>query len=319
MKGGKECMKSYQSMIDRLTEILVEDKLPYKDSIIIGDNSSGKSDVLKNIILADEEEKYYFVDAVNRYFNIDQIIDRREPEIIYSKEINKHRVDEDNFNRRDSFYYKGVPRAIEDFYINYSSRLTELMSEFLRQNFEIKDINYGLAVSIDGEAMALSSGYQALLRIFIEAVYFENTRGIGTIVIDEIDEFLSVKNCGEVLSFLREKFAGIHFIVTTHSADLIANTENSNLILLQGDSFQVLDAGDFSSVSQVYNIFDVILKSEDKKSGKEKVDDKLRMLLNNKMSGVWDKEDKELLDSLKEDNLTKVQKLIIKQIEEWKM
>lgn len=312
-------MKSYQRMIERLVKILTEDNLPYRDSIIIGDNSSGKSDVLQKIILADEKGKYYFVDAVNRYFNVDQIIDRREPEITYSKEINKHRVDEDNFNRRDSFYYKGVPRAIEDFYINYSSRLTELMSEFLRQTFEIKDVNYGLAACIDGEVMALSSGYQALLRIFIEAVYFEETRGTGTIVIDEIDEFLSVKNCGEVLSFLREKFAGIHFIVTTHSADLIANTANSNLILLQGDNFQVLDSGDFSSVSQVYNIFDVILKSEDKKSGKEKVDDKLRILLNNKMSGVWDKEDKELLESLKEDNLTKVQKLIIKQIEEWKM
>lgn len=318
MKGGKECMKSYQSMIDRLTEILVEDKLPYKDSIIIGDNSSGKSDVLKKIILADEEGKYYFVDAVNRYFNVDQIIDRREPKITYSKEINKHRVDEDNFNHRDSFYYKGVPRAIEDFYINYSSRLTELMSEFLEQNFEIKDVNYGLSACIDGEIMALSSGYQALLRIFIEAVYFENTRGIGTIVIDEIDEFLSVKNCGDVLNFLREKFMTLHFVVTTHSADLVANTENANLILLQGDDFQILDSGDFSSVSQVYNIFDVILKSESKKSEKEKIDDKLRMLLNNKMSGVWDKEDKELLDSLKEDNLTKVQKLIIKQIEEWK-
>lgn len=319
MKGGKECMKSYQSMIDRLTEVLVEDKLPYKDSIIIGDNSSGKSDVLKKIILADEEEKYYFIDAVNRYFNVDQIIDRTEAEITYSKEINKHRVAEDNFNHRDSFYYKGTPRAIEDFYVNYSSRLTELMSEFLGQNFEIKNINYGLAACIDGKVMALSSGYQALLRMFIEAVYFEKTREKGTIIIDEIDEYLSVKNCGGVLNFLREKFEALHFIVTTHSADLIANTENANLILLQGNNFQIIDSGDFSSVSQVYNIFEVILKGEAEKSKKERIDDELRMLLNNKMSGIWDEKDEELLESLRQCILTKVQKLIVKQIEEWKM
>lgn len=311
-------MKSYQNMINRLTGILSEDSLPYKDSIIIGDNSSGKSDILKVLIQSDEEEKYYFIDAVNRYFNVNQVINRSEPKIIYSKEINIHRIDEDNFNRKDSFYYRGVPRAIEDFFVNYSEELTMLMCEFLQQKFEIKYENYGWEVCIDGETVALSSGYQALLRIFIEVVYFKKTKGTGTVVIDEIDEFLSVKNCGEVLSFLRENFKELHFIVTTHSADLIANAENANLILLQGDRFQVLDAGDFSSVSQVYNIFDVILNGEEKKSEKEKIDDKLRMLLNNKMSGIWNQEDKALLENLKSENLTKVQKLIVRQIEEWK-
>ena len=38
-------MKSYQSMINRLSGILSEDSLPYEDSIIIGDNSSGKSEI----------------------------------------------------------------------------------------------------------------------------------------------------------------------------------------------------------------------------------------------------------------------------------
>ena len=185
--------------------------------------------------------------------------------------------------------------------------------------FEIKYGDYGWEVYIDGESVALSSGYQALLRIFIEVVYFEKTKGTGTIVIDEIDEFLSVKNCGEVLNFLREQFKGIHFIVTTHSADLIANVENANLILLQGNSFQILDAGDFSSISQVYNIFDVILRVEEKKSEKEKMDDKLRILLNNKMSGIWNQEDEELFENVKNENLTKVQKLIVRQIEEWKL
>ena len=105
-------MKSYQSMINRLSGILSKDSLTYEDSVIIGDNSSGKSDILKVLIQSDEVEKYYFIDAVNRYFNVNQIINRSEPEIIYSKEINVHRIDEDNFNRKDSFYYRGVPRAI---------------------------------------------------------------------------------------------------------------------------------------------------------------------------------------------------------------
>lgn len=231
-------MKSYQSMINRLSGILSEDSLPYEDSIIIGDNSSGKSDILKVLVQSDEVEKYYFIDAVNRYFNVNQIINRSEPEIIYSKEINIHRMDEDNFNRKDSFYYRGVPKAIEDFFVNYSVKLTELMCEFLQQKFEIKYGNYGWEVCMDGEIVSLSSGYQALLRIFIEVVYFEKTKGTGTIVIDEIDEFLSVKNCGEVLNFLREQFKGIHFIVTTHSADLIANVENARFIQRKHPEFE---------------------------------------------------------------------------------
>lgn len=41
------------------------------------------------------------------------------------------------------FYYRGVPRTIEDFFVNYSVKLTELMCEFLQQKFEIKYGNYG--------------------------------------------------------------------------------------------------------------------------------------------------------------------------------
>ena len=82
-------MKSYQSMINRLSGILSKESLTYEDSVIIGDNSSGKSDILKVLIQSDELEKYYFIDAVNSYFNVNQIINRSEPEIIYSKEIKK--------------------------------------------------------------------------------------------------------------------------------------------------------------------------------------------------------------------------------------
>ena len=80
-------MKSYQSMINRLSGILSEDSLPYEDSIIIGDNSSGKSDILKVLVQSDEVEKYYFIDAVNRYFNVNQIINRSEPETIFTIKI----------------------------------------------------------------------------------------------------------------------------------------------------------------------------------------------------------------------------------------
>ena len=311
-------MKSYQTMLDRVCNSIISGNLEYKDTIIIGDNSSGKSDVLKRLIQNDEEEKFYFIDAVNRYFDIEQITPDPVQKINYSKEINKQRVEEDTFNYKDTFYYGGAPRAIEDFYANYSSQIKALMNEFLDISFSICQGEVGWNAYINEVRVDLSSGYQALIRIFIEILYFSDTKSSGTIVIDEVDEFLSVKNSGRVLTFLKEKFPQLHFIVTTHSADLIANAEDTNLILLYGEDFEILDAGDFSSISQVYDIFSIFFE-EKEKNAKKKRDDILRRIFNNKMSEIWNSEDEAELREIKEQELTKAQKLIVKQIEEWQV
>lgn len=311
-------MKYYQ-IIDRLTEILLQadKKLQYKDTIIIGDNSSGKSDVLKQLIKNDKEEAFYFIDAVNRYFDASQIMPMPVPNVVYSCEINRHRIEEDNFNFKDSFYYNGVPMAVEEFYTNYAEEIKEMMDTFLQIHFDIRQGQFGWEIYVNGEEVVLSSGYQALIRMFLEIIYFRKTKGFGTVVIDEIDEFLSVANSGRVLGFLRERFPELNFIVTTHSADLVAYSEQMNLILLERENFEVMDAGDFSSISQVYDIFESVLGNKKKKSPKEENDATLRMLLNNKMAGIWGQDEEMLLQELKSQEVTKTQKLIIKQIEAW--
>ena len=311
-------MKSYQTMLDRVCESISEGDLEYKDTIIIGDNSSGKSDVLRQLIQNDKEEQFYFIDAVNRYFDIEQITPEPIQKINYSKEINKQRLEEDTFNHKDTFYYGGIPRAIEDLYMNYSSQVEALMNEFLQVLFTIRQGEVGWNAYINDAIVDLSSGYQALIRIFMETLYFADTKSKGTIVIDEMDEFLSVKNSGRILGFLKEKFSQLNFVVTTHSADLIANAEESNLILLYGANFEILDAGDFSSISQVYDIFSVFFEQKEE-NDKKKRDEILRRLFNNKMSGIWNSEDEAELRKIKEQELTKAQKLIVKQIEEWQV
>ena len=310
-------MKSYQEMLNDLSECLKNGKFIYKDNIIIGDNSSGKSDVLKIMMQKDEQKKYYFIGAVNRSFEVEQVGEEPVENVSYSDEINRNRLKEENFNYRDSFYYLGVPRAVEDFYANYQFELKKMMNEFLDISFDIRLGEVGWEVYIDETEVALSSGYQALLRIFIEILYMESTRKEGTVIIDEIDEFLSVKNSGKIFDFLRKKFPMLDFIVTTHSADLIANTENANLILLHHENFEVLDAGDFASISQVYDIFSTVFEEKQRKTQKQRIDDQLRVLLNNKMSGIWNEESTRWLQKLKNQELTKAQKLIVRQIETW--
>ena len=47
MKGGKQCMKFGLEMINHIIDKIYKEELPYTDSIIIGENSSGKTLLLK--------------------------------------------------------------------------------------------------------------------------------------------------------------------------------------------------------------------------------------------------------------------------------
>ena len=64
-------------------------------------------------------------------------------------------MSEDIFNHKDSFYYRGTPRAIEDFYFNYKDRLEKLMQNFLRIEFEVKQELTGAVVYVNDERFIL--------------------------------------------------------------------------------------------------------------------------------------------------------------------
>lgn len=306
-------------MINDLTDIIQREGLPYKDTIIIGNNSSGKSELVKNLLQKAGFENWYLIDAVNRYFSVSQIykMSGEASKLQFSKKIAEHRLEEDNFNLKDTFYYMGVPTSIENFYFEFATEIKRLIQQFLDVRLEIKQTEVGYEVYLDNVISTLSSGYQALIRIFMEMEYVKRTMERGTIIIDEIDEFLFAYNSGRIFEFLRHEYSRFSFVVTTHSADLIANAMQANILLLSDGTYEFLDADDFNSVSQVYNIFDSIFKDTKISDYKDRVDTCLRRLLNNKVSGIWVEADENEFMRIKEMNLTKVQKVLIRQIEEW--
>lgn len=312
-------MTYYQNTINEMVSIILEKKLPYENTIIIGNNSSGKSELLKKLLLKSGFEHWYLIDSVNRYFNIGQIFKKpgELAHIQFSEKIAEHRLKEDNYNLRDTFYYKGVPSEIENFYFDFEIELKRLVKDFLGVELEIRQSEVEFKLYLDGMESCLSSGYQALLRIFMEMEYIRRTMKTGTVVIDEIDEFLFAYNCARIFEFLRQEYKGFSFIVTTHSADLIANAMTANLVLMSEGAYELLDAGDFNSVSQVYNIFNSIFHDRKTMNDKEMVDAALRKLLNNKVAGIWKEEDRNELLSIKGTILTKAQRVLIRQIEEW--
>ena len=66
-------MACYQNMINELVEMIRENWLPYESTIVIGDNSSGKSELLKRLLLEEGPESWYLIDSVNRGFTAGQI------------------------------------------------------------------------------------------------------------------------------------------------------------------------------------------------------------------------------------------------------
>ncbi|MGL5964215.1 MAG: AAA family ATPase [Fusobacteriaceae bacterium] len=213
---------------ENIKDIVKEINKSTKDIFIIGDNSSGKSDVLKELLIEEKAKgNFYFIDSCNRSFKYNKInfTSNLIPKV---QEILDHRLKEENFNIKDSFYTD----TIEFYYASFDiERLKELLKDFLSIDFDLKPIGEGLSFDIglfinDIKYENLSNGYQAIVRIFLELLCATSNKKIDTIIIDEINEFLSVKNEAKIFSFLKKEFPNIRFILTTHSADIIADNEN---------------------------------------------------------------------------------------------
>jgi len=249
---------NYQNMLNKiLTEII--SGLKYKN-IIIGDNSSGKSELLK-LLVKKYNGECYFIDSINRYFDINKIgiVDLDNQNYNY-KNIVKKRIADNYFNIKDSFDFDGSEiGAIERFYFAFKKDLLSLFKEFLNIEFDLDFVDSGNIIgnkpvfSIANNKCKISSGFQALIRLFLELLYFEKSLNIsgktsGVVIIDELNEFLSIKNESKIFNFIMEKFPKFNFIITTHSADIIANSNNCNIIALTFDNnYEYLDGNNYKT------------------------------------------------------------------------
>lgn len=322
MRGGKLFMKFGLEQMNEIIEKLIEEKLPYPDSVVVGDNSSGKSLLLRLFIekMKDNDE-VYFIDAVNRGFDVKKV-SKTEKKPEYKKTILETRIKEVHFNLVDSFNcYGTLTERIEMIYELYEEELQTLFYKFTGDRFRI--IYGSLLGEVDfgnGQGL-LSSGYQALVRIFLELLYYQDMviwkRNVKTswIVIDEIDEFLSPKYSAGILEFLKEEFPWAKWLVTTHSCDLVAHTSDNNLIILDKSICEVLDINDYSSVSEVQIVFERLFGKQN--LTEDEIESVLRRLFNNKINKAWGTYDEECLEKLKEKHLSASQQLIVRQIQEW--
>ena len=135
------------------------------------------------------------------------------------------------------------------------------------------------------------------------------------VVIDELDEYLSPRYSAAILKFLKKTFPWARWIATTHSCDLVASSNDSNLIILDNGSYEVADSNDYTSISEVQLIFDRIFGNNE--VFESEIENTLRRLLNNKINGAWGEKDEECFEQIVSGKLTASQQIIVHQIREW--
>lgn len=307
--------------IKKIVEAIKSKQLPYTDTVLIGDNSSGKSLLLKLFIESIAEwYNVYFIDAVNRSFDVKKI--PVEPYSgNYKQELLKTRLRDDYFNLRDSFNCFGTwTERAEGVYWTYEKHLQKLFKKLTGESFQIDPQSVlGEVVFEKGRAL-LSNGYQAIIRILLELLYYEDEvkkRKLQNpwVVIDEIDEFLSPRYAAKIILFLRQEFPWARWLISTHSADLVAAISDANLILLEGAASEALDSNDYTSLTEVQIIFERLFGNTRKQDNQ--IDGILRRLMNNKMNHLWDTDDEKMLEKIQEKQLSASQRLIVRQIQNW--
>ncbi len=315
MKFGLESMRY-------IVQKIAEGELPYQDHVVIGDNSSGKTLLLKLFLEKNGKSgNIYFIDAVNRNFDT-KMVTQTEIKPDYGKMILKTRLQQDYFNLKDSFNCFGTyTERVEILYKAYENEIQDLFYELTKDRFQIlQDDPFGEVDFGSGHGL-LSSGYQAIIRILLELLYFQDMEvrrkqlADAWVVVDELDEFLSPRYASVILYFLKKAFPWSKWLITTHSCDLVANARDANLIILENSDCEISDINDYSTISQVQVIFERLFGKVP--SSVSEVERMLRRLLNNKMSHAWGTQDEAYLKQLEKQQLTASQQLILRQIQEW--
>ena len=314
-------MQFGMNSLNEIAQKVLDKELKYKDTVIIGDNASGKSFLLKLMIEKKKSsDDIYFIDAVNRGFDVSKII-KNSQLAEYKNTVINRRIQEEYFNLKDSFdCYGTLTERIEQIYAPLEKDLQDLFEKLTAECFQIVPESILGKVEFKKGTGLLSSGYQAIVRILMELLYYQN--GMDTrqlvrtmVVIDELDEFLSPGYAYKILPFIKRNFSKMEFVVSTHSCDLVVGAQDANLIVLHDRGYEVMETNDFQSISEVQIVFDRVFGRHSKQV--PEVEDILRRLFNNKLNNVWTELDQCQLEGLQKEDMTASQQLIFRQIMEW--
>lgn len=246
-------MKKYNNYIENTVNSLTVLANKNNNIFITGKNMTGKSDILAKYVKKNRES-VFFIDTINRTIVKDSAISlaNEKLDIGTSSEVNDKRINEDYINKLDvfapglhGFGAKFAYNLLFYYFDEIESKLELLLDTF---NVKIVKENKKFVFYIDKDKVNPSSGYQALLRIFIEIYYFSKKYNIRTFVIDELDSHLDNFTNRNLLKKFNSIFPDIQIIATVHSLTFFEEIPNCKIIILDGETYtyKLLDSNDIA-------------------------------------------------------------------------
>ena len=240
------------------------------------------------------------------------------------------RLEERTFNKMDSF----GPARIESIYWMYEDKLKALVEDFFGLQIDIKiseqentPINIPARLEIikgdyvfteDHENLNMPNGMQAVFRIFLELLFLKDNVKKNIVCIEELDLYLSEKYSAEIFNFIRKAFPNFVFIVSTHSRALTVTAKETNVIAIKGTEKWIVNSGENYELD-VEELFADIFYTEETlmHTNDDRIDRKLRVLLNNKITGDWCEMDSKMFKEINTEELKPHQVFLREEIERW--
>lgn len=248
------------------------DYLTHRSMIVVGNNSTGKSTLIKELlskVLGEKREEFYYIDSQNRVVTNSA---RTELSVRYSKfsvlTILDTRFSADYFAKEDVFdstYSGGV--------VTFSELMADLDAyNVLLNNFMQCDLKKGSLMRDDSliegnetlfykdsiEIGSISSSEAAKIRLVME-INYAKTEGCKVVIIDEFDDHFDTENMVSFMNKLKEFYSELRFVFVIHNFEAIVRLNGFDAIIYNNEvtapvDILLLDCDDISELGQVYKI-----------------------------------------------------------------
>lgn len=314
-------------MEEILNKIL--ENLEQTNIVITGQNMSGKSRLLLELLKKREEKNIYFISCNNRTINEEKMnnIERLDEKLdLDIKKILKNRIknleegiDKDILGRGDT---ELISEKMNELFlreylndIDFKKIFDEFIKKFgvelrVKKDEEVKKV-FIRGIYRDKE-VNISTGIKALVRLFIE-LWFAYKNNIREVYIDEVDLHIDQKNSIYLLENLFKNFYKMKFVSVIHNMSVISGLKDTLILEINEEKILMYDSNEYTDlraiaqdIYKIKNIEKHVEKTELEKlmtkiyeTGKiENEDIELYNLLKNEKN--LSLADKDILDILKE-------------------
>lgn len=264
--------------IQELAELIYDktvasvDYFTHKSMVIVGDNSTGKSTLLKEIlnrVIQNCNNEFYYIDSQNRVITNSS---KAELSIRYSRfdiqTILKTRFHTDYFAKEDVFdttYSGGVTtfselmadtEAYNTLFNNFFS--CDLKKGFLMKEGSLIEGNETLFFKDSVDISSVSSSEAAKMRLIME-INFARNLGCKVVIIDEFDDHFDTENMVSFMSKLKEYYSELRFVLVIHNFEAIVRINGFDAVVYNNEvtapaELLLLDCDDITELGQVYKI-----------------------------------------------------------------